>query len=105
MKIRALSVETQQQTEELAMWRMASQPPPAFDQLSANADDQISAISPNQQQTDELIQSQPLTVEAQVQAHSLGPQKSQDNITVIREDELFLHCSSNKLQGRLLFSR
>ncbi|XP_047440981.1 centromere protein F [Mugil cephalus] len=94
MKIRALSVETQQQTEELAMWRLASQPAPTFDQSGPNQQQQ-------QQQTDEPIQS----VEAPVQGHTVVPQKSQDNVTVVREDELYLNCSSNKLQGRLLFSR
>ena len=98
MKVRALSEETEQQTEELAVWRLASQPAPTFDQSGTppNADnqsetqDQMSAVrqsQSNQQQTDEMVQESP------------------GNVTVIREDELLLSCSSNKLQSRMLFSR
>ncbi|MEQ2184715.1 hypothetical protein GOODEAATRI_010985 [Goodea atripinnis] len=51
-----------------------------------------------QQPTEDLTQRYTQT------AHSQG-QMSQDIITVIREDELSFCCSSNKLQGRMLFSR
>lgn len=103
MKVRALSEETQQQTEELAVWRLTSQPAPTFD--LANTDnqsetqDKISAVrQSNQQQTDAMMQ-------AQVQAPHLDVEESHGNITLIREDELLLSCSSSKLQGRMLFSR
>ncbi|XP_029297154.1 centromere protein F-like [Cottoperca gobio] len=105
MMLRSLSAETQQQTEELVMWRLASQPAPTFDQFLANTDNQsetqdpISAVrqsQSNQQQTDEMTLSQ---------APYLGIQESPGNVTFVREDELFLSCSSNKLQGRMLFSR
>ena len=121
-KVRVLSEETQQQAQELTMWKVASQPLPALDQFLPNTDnecetlEQISTITQsfsNQQQTDELThiqtdtqsQTQPFTVNTQVLAPTWGVQKSQDNITVIREDELSLCCSSGKLQGRMLFSR
>lgn len=105
MKVRSLSEETEQQADELAVWRLASQPVPTFDQCETH--EQVSAVKQshsNQQQTDEMTQSpaQTPSVRPPVQTPTLD---SQDNITVIREDELFLSCSSNKLQGRMLFSR
>ncbi|XP_078116583.1 uncharacterized protein LOC144524302 isoform X1 [Sander vitreus] len=101
MRLRTLSAETQQQAGELVMWKLASQPAPTFDQFLPNTDklsetlDQISAVRQSQsnQQT------------GQVQASYLGVQESPGNVTVIREDELFLSCPSNKLQGCMLFSR
>ncbi|XP_060904277.1 centromere protein F [Labrus mixtus] len=86
MKLHTLSEETQQQAEELTMWRLASQPAPTFDDPST--DNQS-----NQQQTDGLSQNQ------------ANVQESLCNVTVIRGDELHLSCTSNKLQGRMLFSR
>ncbi|XP_076595605.1 uncharacterized protein LOC143326029 isoform X2 [Chaetodon auriga] len=119
MKVRALSEETQQQAEELAVWRLASQSAPTFDQFlpdtvnQSEVREQISAVRQSQsnQQTDDLVhilpgmQSQALIVQAQFQAPYLGVQESPGHVTVIREDELLLSCSSNKLQGRMLFSR
>lgn len=109
MRIRALSEETQQQAEELAVWRLASQPAPTFDlpntDNQSETHDQISAVSQsqsNQQQTDEMTHILP---GIQVQVPYLGVQECPGNMTVIREDELLLSCSSNKLQGRMLFSR
>lgn len=112
MRVRALSEETQQQAEELAVWRLASQPATTFDQFLPNKDnqsetqDQIFAVIQsqlNQPQTDELTHILPGT---QVQPPYQGVQESPGNVTcVIREDELLLSCSSNKLQGRMLFSR
>lgn len=107
MRLRALSAQTQQQAEELVMWRLASKPAPTFDQFLPNTDsqsetqNQISALrqsQSNQQQTDDMTQSQ-------IQAPYLGVQESPGNVAVVREDEIFLSCSSNKLQGRMLFSR
>lgn len=112
MRVRALSEETQQQAEELAVWRLASQPATTFDQFLPNKDnqsetqDQIFAVIQsqlNQPQTDELTHILPGT---QVQPPYQGVQESSGNVTcVIREDELLLSCSSDKLQGRMLFSR
>ncbi|XP_071362910.1 centromere protein F isoform X2 [Trachinotus anak] len=116
MKVRALSEMTQQQAEELELWRLASQPTPTFDQLLPNKDNQdpSSAVrqsqsNQNQQQTDEMTDIPPGTrsqaLTAQAQAPTQGIQERPGNVTVIREDDLFLSCSSNKLQGRMLFSR
>nr|XP_019958536.1 PREDICTED: centromere protein F-like [Paralichthys olivaceus] len=107
MKIRALSVETQQQTEELTLWRLASHPAPTFDQNLPDKDnqDQNSAVRQSQSQqlqTDEMTHIPPGT---KSQAPTAQVQESNSNVTVIREDELFLSCSSNKLPGRMLFSR
>uniref|UniRef100_A0A1A7XH40 Centromere protein F n=2 Tax=Iconisemion striatum TaxID=60296 RepID=A0A1A7XH40_9TELE len=113
-KVKSLSEETQTQAQELAMWRLASQPAPAFSDLHPNLDDQvldqISQVSQSQvnaQPPDELTQSQSQTppVQTQVQVPMWGSQTGRDIITVIREDELSLCSSSNKLRGRLLFSR
>ncbi|XP_070819389.1 centromere protein F isoform X2 [Chaetodon trifascialis] len=119
MKVRALSEETQQQAEELAVWRLASQSAPTFDQVlpdtvnQSEVREQMSAVRQSQsnQQTDELVHilpgmhSQALTVQAQFQTPYLGVQESPGHVTIIREDELLFSCSSNKLQGRMLFSR
>ncbi|KAI3351653.1 hypothetical protein L3Q82_020496, partial [Scortum barcoo] len=109
LKIRALSEVTQQQAEELAMWRLASQPAPTFDLPNTDnrseTEVQISAISrsqSNQKQADEMTHILP---DIQVHVPYLGVQESPGNVTFIREDELLLSCSSNKLQGRMLFSR
>ncbi|KAM6952676.1 uncharacterized protein PEZ65_014130 isoform 1-T1 [Lycodopsis pacificus] len=106
-RLRALSAETKQQAEELVVWRLASQPAPTFHQFLPNTDnqsetqDQISAVT----QSSEMPQDQAPTVMVPVQAPYLGVQESPGIVTVVREDELFLSCSSNKLQGRMLFSR
>ncbi|XP_037636203.1 centromere protein F isoform X2 [Sebastes umbrosus] len=89
MRLRALSAETQQQAEELVMWRLASQTAPTFDQFLPNTDN----MSETQDQVSAVRQSQSIQ------------QESPGNVTVVREDELFLSCFSNKLQGRMLFSR
>lgn len=88
MKLQALSKDTQQQAEELAMWRLASQPAPTFDLSNTETNTETQS---NQQQTDK--------------APCLGVHESPGNVTVTREDELLLSSSSNKLQGRMLFSR
>ncbi|XP_067374244.1 centromere protein F isoform X2 [Channa argus] len=105
MKVQALTKQTQQQADELVVWRLASQPAPTFDKVHPNTDKQsdsqaqISAITePNQQHTDKQMTNQADT-------QMLGHHGSPGNVTVIREDGLFLSCSSNKLQGRMLFSR
>ncbi|XP_051276841.1 centromere protein F isoform X2 [Dicentrarchus labrax] len=120
MQLRALSKETEQQANELAIWRLASQPAPTFNlpntDNQSETQNQISAVRQslsNQQQTDEMTRILPgtqkpaltLTVQAQIQTPDLGVEESTGNVTIVREDELLLSSSSNKLQGRMLFSR
>ncbi|XP_006782026.2 centromere protein F [Neolamprologus brichardi] len=107
-RVRALSEETQQQAEELAVWRLASQTAPTFEECETH--ELTSAVTQSQsnlEQTDEMTQCSPQTLPVQdsVQTPTLDRQKSQETITVIREDELLMSCSSNRLQGRMLFSR
>ncbi|MED6268338.1 hypothetical protein CHARACLAT_021350, partial [Characodon lateralis] len=106
-RVRTLTEETQVQAQELTLWRIASQPASAVQQLLTSPDGagetlrQVPAATQSQstqQPTEDLTQKYTQT------AHSQG-QMSQDIITVIREDELSFCCSSNKLQGRMLFSR
>lgn len=110
MRLRALSAETKQQAEELDMWRLASQPAPTLDQFLPNTDnqsetqDQVSAVTQsqsNQQQADDMSQALSVSVEAQAQELQVSP----GVVTIVREDDIFLSGSSNKLQGRMLFSR
>lgn len=93
MKLQALSAVAQQQQEEITVWRLASQPPPVFDlpyteEQSETQNKICSVTQPQSDQTDEGL--------------SLG---GHGGVTIIRTDELFLSCSSNKLQGQMLFSR
>ncbi|CAN9515072.1 unnamed protein product [Ophioblennius macclurei] len=88
LKIRSLSEELLQQAEELALWRLSSQPAPTFDDES---EEQICAGRPTHQQ--------------HVQTATPASERRQNNITVIREDDIVLSCTSNKIQGRMLFSR
>ncbi|XP_033830563.1 centromere protein F [Periophthalmus magnuspinnatus] len=82
-KLQALYEENQQKTEELALWRLASEPVCA------------------------LTESEPVDHQ-----HEGGPghlqtatQEQSGCVTLWREDEILLSSSSNKLQGRTLFSR
>ncbi|XP_037531172.1 centromere protein F [Nematolebias whitei] len=119
-KVRALSEETEAQAQELSVWRLASQPASTFNHLLPSTEDecepldQVSAGSQSksdQRPTDEVThcqtgtQNQTLIVQTQVQEPLWGSQTSQEIVTVIREDELSFCCSSNKLRGRMLFSR
>nr|XP_020451374.1 centromere protein F-like isoform X1 [Monopterus albus]XP_020451384.1 centromere protein F-like isoform X1 [Monopterus albus]XP_020451394.1 centromere protein F-like isoform X1 [Monopterus albus]XP_020451403.1 centromere protein F-like isoform X1 [Monopterus albus]XP_020451412.1 centromere protein F-like isoform X1 [Monopterus albus]XP_020451421.1 centromere protein F-like isoform X1 [Monopterus albus] len=119
-KVWALSEETKQQSEELGVWRLASQPAPTFDHIlpytdnQSKAQEQVSAFKQfqsNQQHTGDMnptlagSHGQAQAITAQVHASTSGPQESLGNVTIVREDELFLSCSSNKLQGHMLFSR
>ncbi|XP_017263922.1 centromere protein F isoform X2 [Kryptolebias marmoratus] len=112
-KVRVLSEETKAQAQELSVWRLTSQPASTLNHLLPITEDecetldQISAGSQpqsDQQAIDELPQSQTGS-QIQAQEPRRGSQTSQDIITVIREDELSVCCSSNKLRGRMLFSR
>lgn len=108
IRVRALSEETQQQAEELAVWRLASQTAPTFEECETHElTSAVKQSQSNQEQTDEMTQCSPQTLPVQdpVQTPTLDRQKSQETVTVIREDELLVSCSSNKLQGRMLFSR
>lgn len=96
-KLKALSAERQQQAEELAVWRLASQTAPIFDL---------------QDETSILSQPQPVQEKHQATTPSAGTQpppaagqRSRGSVTVVREDELLLLCSSNKLQGHVVSSR
>lgn len=100
-KLKALSAESQQQAEELAVWRLASQTAPIFD-----LQDEVSILSQSQsiqQTTGEMTQSQGLT--STVQPPCPAVQESRGSVAIIREDELLLSCSSNKLQGHMLITR
>lgn len=90
-KLQALSEQNQQQSEELTVWRLASQPAPAFNKHHSTDGECGTSAAP-----DDLNQDQ---------VQILGPEESPGNVTVIREDELFLSCSSNNLKGHMLFSR
>ncbi|KAM8908074.1 uncharacterized protein AB9W97_005626 isoform 3-T3 [Spinachia spinachia] len=81
--LRSLSAETEQQAEELVRWRLSAQPAPTFDQWLPNTDNQY---------------------ETQDQIPAAWNQRS-GVVSVVREDELFLSCSSSTVQGRLLSSR
>ncbi|XP_054890290.1 centromere protein F [Poeciliopsis prolifica] len=102
-RVKTLTEETEVQAQELNLWRLSSQPSSAVQHLLTNAGDgsetlrQISADS-RPEPTEELTKRLAQTGHSQVQ-------KNPDIITVIREDEVSLCCSSRKLQGRLLFSR
>ncbi|XP_014892938.1 centromere protein F isoform X2 [Poecilia latipinna] len=94
-RVRTLTEETEVQAQELVLWRLASQPASAVQHLLTDADDESETLRriPAASRS-ELAQ----TGHSQVQ-------KNPDAVTVIREDEVSLCCSSRKLQGRLLFSR
>ncbi|KAF7667601.1 hypothetical protein LDENG_00053480 [Lucifuga dentata] len=122
-KLQAVSEENKQQAEELSLWKLASEPVPTFDQDLPNIDskpeiqDKTSAIrqsQSDQQQTDNmshiLLETQTQTLHQTQAADSeklapLSVLQSPGNVTIIREDELFLSCSSSKLHGRMLASR
>ncbi|KAL6117386.1 uncharacterized protein ACO6RY_15182 [Pungitius sinensis] len=91
--LRSLSAESEQQAEELVRWRLSAQPAPTFDQSLPNAD--------NRCETQDQIPAATQSQWDQRQAH----ETSSGIVSVVREDELFLSCSSSTLQGRLLFSR
>lgn len=98
MQVRALREQTQQQAHELVVWRLASQPASTFGKVVSDTDnqiqDQLSAVTQSKQRHGD-----------QAQQQLLGPQGGSGKMTVTREDELFLSCSSNKLQGRMVLSR
>lgn len=114
-KLKAFFEENQRQAEEIAVWRLASGSAPAFNQNPSNTDSGTKDQSlystgiqpqPNQQQAHDMPH---IFTESQnqdeVQTPTQSPDDSQRYVTLIREDELFLSCSSNKIQGRTLFSR
>ncbi|XP_030001048.1 centromere protein F-like isoform X2 [Sphaeramia orbicularis] len=106
-KLKAFYEENQQQAEEIAVWRLAFGPAPTFNQNPSNTD----SGTKNQSLYSTVIQPQSNQQQAQsqnqdeVQTSTQSPEDSQRYVTLIREDELFLSCSSNKMQGRTLFSR
>uniref|UniRef100_A0A4W5KU31 Si:dkeyp-115e12.6 n=1 Tax=Hucho hucho TaxID=62062 RepID=A0A4W5KU31_9TELE len=80
-ELQSLSEENQRQAEELAVWRLAAQP------LCLDPEDLTAATLSPGHDTATLSPGQ----------HS--------SVTVIREDELLLSCSSSRLYGRTLASR
>ncbi|XP_061756185.1 centromere protein F [Nerophis ophidion] len=79
-RLQELSVMAQQQAEELAIWRLACQPNSSSDQdqLLPNSGNQSEMRPSHMTHTDNSL------------------------ALVIREDEVLLSCSSNRLQGRML---
>lgn len=114
-KQQALFEENQKQAEELVVWRSASKPAPAFDQIHPYTGNQCEMQNQIASQQDinimipmPLTQSQDPTVTGQthIQVTSLlDGSQNPGHVTVMREDELFLSCSSNRLQGRMLSTR
>lgn len=94
-KLKALSAESQQQAEELAVWRLASQTAPIFD-----LQDETSILSQDHETTPS-----PGGPTSTAQPPPAAVQRGCGSVTVVREDELLLSCSSNKLQGHIVFSR
>lgn len=101
-KLKALSAESQQQAEELAVWRLASQTAPIFD-----LQDEASILSQPQpvQEKHREATPNPGGLTSIAQPPPAAGQESRGSVTVVREDELLLSCSSNKLQGHIVFSR
>lgn len=101
-KLKALSAESQQQAEELAVWRLASQTAPIFD-----LQDETSILSPPQPVKEKRLETTPHPggVTSTAQPPAAAGQRSCGSMTVVREDELLLSCSSNKLQGHIVSSR
>lgn len=101
-KLKALSAESQQQAEELAVWRLASQTAPIFD-----LQDETSILNqpqPVQEKHHETTLSPEGLTFTDQQPRAAG-QRSCGSVTVVREDQLLLSCSSNKLQGHIVSSR
>lgn len=106
-KLHTLSEKTQLQAEELVVWRLASQSAPTFHPLNtekrSESQDVVSAVrgsQSDQQQTEGMTKDQEKT-----QMQNPGVQEGPGNVTVVRGDEILLSGSSNRLQGRMLFSR
>ncbi|XP_076015553.1 uncharacterized protein LOC143007935 isoform X2 [Genypterus blacodes] len=123
VKLQALSEENQQQAEELTLWKLASNPVPALDQNLPNTDnkpelqDQTPAVRQTQSdqqkaedvshvppETQTVPQTRPQTLGLE-ETTPLGVLQNPGFVQIIREDELFLSCSSSKLHGRMLSSR
>lgn len=105
-RVKTLTEETQVQAQELTLWRLASQPASTVQHLLTSTEDEgemLQQIPTSQSQSAQQPTGELTLTPAQVAPGQV--QKSQDVITIIREDELSLCCSSKKLQGRMLFSR
>lgn len=92
--LRSLSEETELQAEELVRWRLSAQPAPDNQNETR---DQIPAVT--QPQWNQWPAAEKNRRRAQTAEESFGI------VSVVREDELFVSCSSGTLQGRLLSSR
>uniref|UniRef100_A0A4W5NJY3 Si:dkeyp-115e12.6 n=1 Tax=Hucho hucho TaxID=62062 RepID=A0A4W5NJY3_9TELE len=97
-ELQSLSEENQRQAEELAVWRLTAQTP------CLDPEDPIAApLSPghNTAPLSPGHNTAPLSP-----GHNTAPLSPGHNtVTVIREDELLLSCTSNRLYGRTLASR
>ncbi|XP_008418678.1 centromere protein F [Poecilia reticulata] len=94
-RVKTLTEETEVQAQELVLWRLASQSATAVQHLLTDADDES-----------ETLRQIPAASRPELTRTGHNQvQKNPDAVTVIREDEVSLCCSSRKLQGRLLFSR
>ncbi|XP_056145402.1 centromere protein F-like [Lampris incognitus] len=129
-ELQALSEENQRQAEELTVWRLASQPIPAFDQNltqtynQSEIQDCTSALrciqTPSFQKqthyvTSDLSETQATLSTSCTQALKSTPghgeqaaldvTQNSSTVTMVREDELILSCSSSRLHGHILATR
>lgn len=102
VKLQALSEENKQQAEELTLWKLASQPVPALEQILPNTDNKPELNVLPETQT--VPQTRPQTLGLE-ETTPLGVLQNPGFVQIIREDELILSCSSSKLHGRMLSSR
>lgn len=101
-KLKALSAESQQQAEELAVWRLASQTAPIFD-----LQDETSILSQPQpvEGKHHETTANPGDLTSSAQPPQAAGQRGCGSVTIVREDELLLSCSTNNLHGHIVFSR
>lgn len=84
-ELQSLSEENQRQAEDLAVWRLMAQTPCLDPEDPIAATHSPAPLSPG---------------------HNTAPLSPGHNtVTVIREDELLLSCTFNRLYGRTLVSR
>lgn len=103
-KLQALFEENQQKTQELALWRLASEPAPIFVQSPASTESDTLGHVQGSAAGNPQSYYKHGTEHGQAEPQKTT-QESNGCVTFVREDELHLSCSTNKLQGRTLFSR
>ncbi|XP_041701807.1 centromere protein F [Coregonus clupeaformis] len=108
-ELQSLSEENQRQAEELALWRLMVQPPcldpedPTAATLSPGHNTATlspATLSPGHN----TATLSPATLSPGHNTATLSPGQH-NSVTVIREDELLLSCTSSRLYGRTLASR